>query len=441
MKNHLILFLFLCSLIPVAFGLGSANYVIRSDTEIELSPTNKTISKKDINIESENKLVLEDASGGQSVSIKAPNVVAVSKIFTLPDSYGTANDSLIGDGAGLFSFSPRQTVLTNSAGLAAALSDETGSGPSMFGSGPTSINQRLDNPMLYGSGSSGGSTSECWKSGGSGTGGSWGTCGTSLTNSADLASTLSDETGSGPAMFGSGPTTTSPQISTQADFLATAGARFQDTTGGQYAEIKAPGTIATNWTLTLPTGSGSSGYYLQTDGTGVTSWAPGSGSGVTSGFKASIHWPVQTCTWTGSGTGGGWRDFGAQTSCDDNALTYKGDAIADASNPGQLPQLRVAAANAGHWDFIVTGGFYDTGTTSFCQFRISDGTISSNIDIVYVSVVSTQPTYPVLNFSIDYASNNGATTWKMQFVSSSASEECGLISTFGMKIVALFTPL
>ncbi len=87
-----------------------------------------------------------------------------------------------------------------------------------------------------------------------------------------LQGALTDETGSGFLAFGSGGSFSSPQISVQSDYLATAGARFQDTTGGQYAEIKAPGAITTSWTMTLPTGSGTAGYLLSTDGTGVTSW-------------------------------------------------------------------------------------------------------------------------------------------------------------------------
>lgn len=74
-------------------------------------------------------------------------------------------------------------------------------------------------------------------------------------------------------------TLTSPSINTQMDFLAQGEARFQDTTGGQYAAIKAPGTIATSYTLTLPVDDGVSSQVLTTDGSGVLSWTtPSSGS-------------------------------------------------------------------------------------------------------------------------------------------------------------------
>ena len=43
-----------------------------------------------------------------------------------------------------------------------------------------------------------------------------------------------------------------------------------------------PANAAGTWTMTLPTDDGTSGYYLQTDGAGVTSWQP-AGGGITVG--------------------------------------------------------------------------------------------------------------------------------------------------------------
>lgn len=40
-----------------------------------------------------------------------------------------------------------------------------------------------------------------------------------------------------------------------------------------------PAAAAGTWTMTLPTTGGTSGYFLQTNGSGVTTWAAGSGSG------------------------------------------------------------------------------------------------------------------------------------------------------------------
>lgn len=49
--------------------------------------------------------------------------------------------------------------------------------------------------------------------------------------------------------------------------------RFQDSTGGQYAGFKAPATIGSSHTYTLPTGFGSPGQFLtDTDGAGTLDW-------------------------------------------------------------------------------------------------------------------------------------------------------------------------
>jgi hypothetical protein len=44
---------------------------------------------------------------------------------------------------------------------------------------------------------------------------------------------------------------------------------------------------AGTWTLTLPADSGTDGYFLKTDGNGVTSWVAGSGSGTVTSFAAT----------------------------------------------------------------------------------------------------------------------------------------------------------
>lgn len=48
--------------------------------------------------------------------------------------------------------------------------------------------------------------------------------------------------------------------------------RFADADSSNYAAIQAPTTIATNYTLTLPTTAGTNNYVLKTDGSGNLSW-------------------------------------------------------------------------------------------------------------------------------------------------------------------------
>jgi hypothetical protein len=60
---------------------------------------------------------------------------------------------------------------------------------------------------------------------------------------------------------------------TQVDIVAQGDLRLQDTTGGQFVALQAPGTIATSYTLTLPVDDGTNGQALITDGNGVLSWS------------------------------------------------------------------------------------------------------------------------------------------------------------------------
>ena len=88
-------------------------------------------------------------------------------------------------------------------------------------------------------------------------------------------------------------TLTSPTISggtvsaTQIDITAQGDLRLQDTTGGQYVALQAPGTVSTSWIATFPAAVGSSGQALRTsDGSGTLEWfTPDTGdiTGVTAG--------------------------------------------------------------------------------------------------------------------------------------------------------------
>jgi hypothetical protein len=65
----------------------------------------------------------------------------------------------------------------------------------------------------------------------------------------------------------------------QVDIRSANELRFQDTTGGQYMGFKAPGTVTSSTTLTLPNGAGTSGQVLSTNGTDTLSWVTQSGGG------------------------------------------------------------------------------------------------------------------------------------------------------------------
>lgn len=64
-------------------------------------------------------------------------------------------------------------------------------------------------------------------------------------------------------------------VATQINITAQGAIRLEDTTGGEYMALRAPATVTSSTTLTLPDGDGSSGQVLTTDGSGTLSWAAG----------------------------------------------------------------------------------------------------------------------------------------------------------------------
>jgi hypothetical protein len=60
---------------------------------------------------------------------------------------------------------------------------------------------------------------------------------------------------------------------TQIDITAQGTLRLQDTTGGEYVALRAPASLAGNYTLTFPADDGTSGQALITDGSGGLSWS------------------------------------------------------------------------------------------------------------------------------------------------------------------------
>jgi hypothetical protein len=59
----------------------------------------------------------------------------------------------------------------------------------------------------------------------------------------------------------------------QVDITAQGDLRLQDTTGGEYVAIQAPGTVSVSYTLTLPAADRTSGQALVTNGSGTLSFA------------------------------------------------------------------------------------------------------------------------------------------------------------------------
>ena len=76
-------------------------------------------------------------------------------------------------------------------------------------------------------------------------------------------------------------------FSSTANLLTQSELRFQDTSGGQYVGLRASTTVATSFTLNLPTTSGTANQVIQTDGSGNLSFATVSGGAAWQAVKTA----------------------------------------------------------------------------------------------------------------------------------------------------------
>ncbi len=74
-------------------------------------------------------------------------------------------------------------------------------------------------------------------------------------------------------------TLTSPTIGTSVTLNAQAPLRFADSDSSNWVAFRAPATIASNVTWTLPSADGTTGQVLSTNGTGTLSWTSAAGGG------------------------------------------------------------------------------------------------------------------------------------------------------------------
>lgn len=81
----------------------------------------------------------------------------------------------------------------------------------------------------------------------------------------------------------------------------------------QTVNVKGSGSMSATWTMTLPVSAGTNGYYLKTDGSGVTSWAPHavptvqtftSGTSQTYTTPANVRYIIVKAVGGGGGGGG-----------------------------------------------------------------------------------------------------------------------------------------
>ena len=118
--------------------------------------------------------------------------------------------------------------------------------------------------------------------------------GGNLAGSANMTfngTTLTAAAFSGPLNGTVGATTPTTVVATQVNVTAQGDVRFEDSSGGQYVGLQAPGTVTTSVVYTLPGVDGTSGQLLSTDGAGALSFTT-----VSSPAKASGALIVNTTT-------------------------------------------------------------------------------------------------------------------------------------------------
>lgn len=183
--------------------------------------------------------------------------------------------------------------------------------------------------------------------------------------------------------------------------------------------MKAPATLDSTWTFTLPTGPGTNGYVLSTNGSGTTSWIAAGGTAVTGqycriswGYASNAFWQVAG---TSFATPAADTDYPTPTVTTTTLGTANG---ATCSAPGtKVPSLVATDLPAGEYKiYAMYGGASDS--TNRCHARMTDGTTTGN-HVMYGGAASIHSN-PRPEVNIVYASTTTA-TFSIQLASSSGS--------------------
>ncbi len=165
----------------------------------------------------------------------------------------------------------------------------------------------------------------------------------------------------------------------------------------------------TSYTLKLPTTSGTSGYFLQTNGSGVTSWQPG-GSGTISSGTAG-----QLAVYTGSTTVGSTGetlssgkvvgvDGSGYPSTTAQALSMQSEKITSLANGSANTDAVAFGQILGQRILQIASATYTSNTTTTSASYVSGG-----ITMTYTPTVSTSKVIFIVTTQLIVAASNTLT--------------------------------
>jgi len=127
----------------------------------------------------------------------------------------------------------------------------------------------------------------------------------------------------------------------------------------------------------------------------------------------SKKWVATTdCQW--SKAANNWNDFSADADCDDNPRVFVGKAIADASNDGQIPRIRVSNLEPGNYRVTFRAQFTHEGAgTSSVDWGITDGTTRKDVTRITTLANQQRPQINIIETEFQYTSGKGTTTFTL----------------------------